>query len=351
MGNSEVGHLTIGSGRILYQDLVRVSGAVEDGSLLSNEALVGAFRRARERGGAVHLLGLVSTGGVHSHIDHLRALLELGRREGSRSRPGCTRSPTGATSPRRPSTIATLPAERIATVVGRYYAMDRQALGADDEGARRDRRGHGRAGRRPRGSGAGELRARRDGRVRRADRAPRAAALRPAQGHRDRLQLPPRPRPPADAAPARTPTSSMTATATTSRARSRSTSRRSRHPRGAEPRRPEAAARRRDGEVRPRDVLLQRRGGGAVAGEERILILPARRTELRPEAGDVRSRGRGTRRRGPRRRLRLLRRQLREPGHGRAHGVIPAVVQAVETVDGCLGRSSRRHIAPAASAS
>ncbi|HJX74789.1 MAG TPA: 2,3-bisphosphoglycerate-independent phosphoglycerate mutase, partial [Gaiella sp.] len=67
MGNSEVGHLTIGSGRILLQDLVRVSRAVEDGSLFENEALLGAFRRAKERDAAVHLLGLVSTGGVHSH--------------------------------------------------------------------------------------------------------------------------------------------------------------------------------------------------------------------------------------------------------------------------------------------
>jgi 2,3-bisphosphoglycerate-independent phosphoglycerate mutase len=127
MGNSEVGHLTIGSGRILYQDLVRVSRAVEDGSLFSNEALVGAFQRAKERGGEVHLFGLVSTGGVHSHIDHLRALLELGRREGLEGRTwvhaftdGRDVSPHAAVVD-----LATLPVERIATVVGRYYAMDR----------------------------------------------------------------------------------------------------------------------------------------------------------------------------------------------------------------------------------
>jgi 2,3-bisphosphoglycerate-independent phosphoglycerate mutase len=127
MGNSEVGHLTIGSGRILYQDLVRVSRAVEDGSLFSNEALVGAFQRAKERGGGVHLFGLVSTGGVHSHIDHLRALLELGRREGLEGRTwvhaftdGRDVSPHAAVVD-----LATLPVERIATVVGRYYAMDR----------------------------------------------------------------------------------------------------------------------------------------------------------------------------------------------------------------------------------
>jgi len=71
MGNSEVGHLTIGSGRILLQDLVRVNRAIETGELFSNEALRGAF----ERGENVHLLGLVSHGGVHSHLDHLQALL------------------------------------------------------------------------------------------------------------------------------------------------------------------------------------------------------------------------------------------------------------------------------------
>ncbi len=127
MGNSEVGHLTIGSGRILFQDLQRVNRAVGDGSLLANEALVGAFRRARERGGAVHLLGLVSTGGVHSHIDHVRALLELGTRQGLGDRTwlhaftdGRDVSPHAAAGD-----LATLPADRIATVVGRYYAMDR----------------------------------------------------------------------------------------------------------------------------------------------------------------------------------------------------------------------------------
>jgi 2,3-bisphosphoglycerate-independent phosphoglycerate mutase len=127
MGNSEVGHLTLGSGRILYQDLVRVSKAIEDGPFFENEALVAAFRRARERGGDVHLLGLVSYGGVHSHIDHLRALLELARREAMEERTwihaftdGRDVSPTSAASD-----LAELPADRIATVCGRYYAMDR----------------------------------------------------------------------------------------------------------------------------------------------------------------------------------------------------------------------------------
>jgi 2,3-bisphosphoglycerate-independent phosphoglycerate mutase len=144
MGNSEVGHLTIGSGRILDQDLQRVNRAVAHGSFPENEALVSAFRRARERGGDVHLLGLVSYGGVHSHIDHLRALLELARREGMEERTwihaftdGRDVSPTSAVH-----YLAELPDERIATVAGRYYAMDRdrrwertqRALGAILEG-------------------------------------------------------------------------------------------------------------------------------------------------------------------------------------------------------------------------
>ncbi len=127
MGNSEVGHLTIGSGRILFQDLQRVNAAVADGSFLENPALVAAFERARERGGDVHLLGLVSKGGVHSHLAHLQALLELARRLGMTERTwihaftdGRDVSPTAAVSD-----LAELPADRLATVVGRYYAMDR----------------------------------------------------------------------------------------------------------------------------------------------------------------------------------------------------------------------------------
>jgi 2,3-bisphosphoglycerate-independent phosphoglycerate mutase len=127
MGNSEVGHLTIGSGRILDQDLQRVSRAVATGAFFENEALVSAFRRARERGGDVHLLGLVSYGGVHSHIDHLRALLELARHEEMAERTWIHAFTDGRdvepTSSLRD--LAELPDERIATVAGRYYAMDR----------------------------------------------------------------------------------------------------------------------------------------------------------------------------------------------------------------------------------
>jgi 2,3-bisphosphoglycerate-independent phosphoglycerate mutase len=127
MGNSEVGHLTIGSGRVLDQDFQRVNRAIREGSFFENDALISAFRRARERGGDVHLFGLVSYGGVHSHIDHLRALLELAEREGMAHRTwihaftdGRDVSPHAALKD-----LAELPADRIATVAGRYYAMDR----------------------------------------------------------------------------------------------------------------------------------------------------------------------------------------------------------------------------------
>ena len=150
MGNSEVGHLTIGSGRVLFQDLMRVNVAVRDGSIFANASLRGAFARARERDGNVHLLGLVSQGGVHSHIDHLLALLELAEREGMAERTWIHAFTDGRdVSPHAAAVdLARLPATRIATVVGRYYAMDRdnraerteRAIAAilDGEGERAD---------------------------------------------------------------------------------------------------------------------------------------------------------------------------------------------------------------------
>jgi 2,3-bisphosphoglycerate-independent phosphoglycerate mutase len=118
MGNSEVGHLTIGAGRRLDQDLSRIHQAIEDGSFFESEALRAAF----ERGESVHLLGLVSYGGVHSHIDHLRALLRFAPEKTwiHAFTDGRDVSPHAAVRD-----LAELPAERIATVCGRYYAMDR----------------------------------------------------------------------------------------------------------------------------------------------------------------------------------------------------------------------------------
>ena len=118
MGNSEVGHLTIGAGRRLSQDFERVNHALADRSLFENPVLRGAF----ERGRRVHLLGLVSEGGVHSHIDHLRALLTIAPEKTwvHAFTDGRDVSPHAAIRD-----LATLPQERVATVVGRYYAMDR----------------------------------------------------------------------------------------------------------------------------------------------------------------------------------------------------------------------------------
>jgi 2,3-bisphosphoglycerate-independent phosphoglycerate mutase len=118
MGNSEVGHLTIGAGRRLYQDLLRVNKAVEDESFFKLPVLEDAFARGRR----VHLLGLVSHGGVHSHIDHLKALLRFAPEKTwiHAFTDGRDVSPTSAVHD-----LAELPLDRIATVVGRYWAMDR----------------------------------------------------------------------------------------------------------------------------------------------------------------------------------------------------------------------------------
>ena len=129
MGNSEVGHLTIGSGRVVDQDLMRVSRAIRSGAFFENPALIGAFERARERGGNVHLIGLVSYGGVHSHVDHLRALLELARQQKMAEQTivhaftdGRDVSPHAAAGDLRELVDE---GARIGTVVGRFYAMDR----------------------------------------------------------------------------------------------------------------------------------------------------------------------------------------------------------------------------------
>jgi len=118
MGNSEVGHLTIGAGRRLYQDLMRVNQSIADGSFFENETLLSAF----ERGRRVHLLGLVSHGGVHSHIDHVQALLRFAPEKTwvHAFTDGRDVSPTAAVHD-----LAELPPDRLATVVGRYFAMDR----------------------------------------------------------------------------------------------------------------------------------------------------------------------------------------------------------------------------------
>src|SRR5215470_11482631 len=82
MGNSEVGHLNLGAGRIVYQELQRIHMAMRDGSFAKNEALLQSIRHAKQTKRPLHLLGLVSDGGVHSHISHLKAILDVCKEEG-----------------------------------------------------------------------------------------------------------------------------------------------------------------------------------------------------------------------------------------------------------------------------
>src|SRR5699024_5610661 len=82
MGNSEVGHLNIGAGRIVYQSLTRINKAIEERTLFTNDVLLEAIERVKDTDRALHLFGLLSDGGVHSHIDHLFALLEMARENG-----------------------------------------------------------------------------------------------------------------------------------------------------------------------------------------------------------------------------------------------------------------------------
>jgi len=130
MGNSEVGHMNIGAGRVVMQDLPRIGLAVQDGSLARNEAVAGLIEALRTTGGTCHLIGLVSPGGVHSHQDHAAALAGILARAGIQVAIHAftdgrdTPPQSGADDLRRLQ--RTLPERaRIATVCGRYYAMDR----------------------------------------------------------------------------------------------------------------------------------------------------------------------------------------------------------------------------------
>lgn len=130
MGNSEVGHLNLGAGRIVYQDLTRINQAIADGDLSRNAVLQRAFARAV--GGRLHLIGLVSDGGVHSHIDHLIALSNAAAAAGAQDilvhaiTDGRDTSPTGGAGYLAKLAAALVPSQaKIATVIGRYYAMDR----------------------------------------------------------------------------------------------------------------------------------------------------------------------------------------------------------------------------------
>jgi len=133
MGNSEVGHLTLGSGKILYQNLPRITKSIMDGRFFKNEVLLKACQLARERGSNLHLIGLVSNGGVHSSIDHLYALLELAKTQGLDKfyvhaildgRDTSFDSGKGFIKDLE-SKLKKIKAGKIATVMGRFYAMDR----------------------------------------------------------------------------------------------------------------------------------------------------------------------------------------------------------------------------------
>ena len=132
-GNSEVGHLTIGAGRLIFQPLSRISRAIADGSFYENPALCAAVDRARDRGAAVHCLGLVSPGGVHSHQDHAVAIAELARRHGLGAvwfhafLDGRDEPPTSAAGFVRTfiDALHQVGVGEVVSVAGRYYAMDR----------------------------------------------------------------------------------------------------------------------------------------------------------------------------------------------------------------------------------
>ena len=133
MGNSEVGHTNIGAGRVVFQDLPRISRAIEDGSFFENEAYLEAMDDCKERDGALHLMGLLSDGGVHSHITHLFALLEMAKRRGlSRVYVHCFLDGRDVPPASGKGYVEQLAAKcrelgvgEIATVMGRFYAMDR----------------------------------------------------------------------------------------------------------------------------------------------------------------------------------------------------------------------------------
>ncbi len=133
MGNSEVGHLNLGARRIVKQDIVRIEKAIEDGSFFENPSFLGAIRTAAAAGGALHILGLVSDGGVHSHQDHAISLARLARREGlgrvftHAFMDGRDTPPRGGRAylEKYAADLAREGGGRIATVMGRYYAMDR----------------------------------------------------------------------------------------------------------------------------------------------------------------------------------------------------------------------------------
>ncbi len=133
MGNSETGHLNIGAGRIVYQEMVRISKSIQEGNFFGNEVLLSAIGKVRENGSALHLMGLLSDGGVHSHNEHLYALLRMARRAGLQDvyihavLDGRDVPPSSAAAylEEVEDVIRELGLGKVATISGRYYTMDR----------------------------------------------------------------------------------------------------------------------------------------------------------------------------------------------------------------------------------
>ena len=133
MGNSEVGHLNIGAGRIVYQELTRITKAISDGDFFENAAFLGAIENCKKNGTALHLMGLLSDGGVHSHNTHLYALVELAKKSGLTKvfvhcfMDGRDVPPSSGKGfvEQLDQKLSEIGVGKIATVMGRYYAMDR----------------------------------------------------------------------------------------------------------------------------------------------------------------------------------------------------------------------------------
>ena len=133
MGNSEVGHMNMGAGRIVYQELTRITKSIEDGDFFTNEALMGAVENCKKNNSSLHMFGLLSDGGVHSHITHLYGLLELAKRNGLTKvyvhgfMDGRDTPPQSGIDyvKQLEDKMAELGVGEIASISGRYYAMDR----------------------------------------------------------------------------------------------------------------------------------------------------------------------------------------------------------------------------------
>ena len=343
MGNSEVGHLNIGAGRVVMQDLPRIDHAIESGELAKNPVLGRFIEQLKQTGGTCHLMGLVSPGGVHSHQNHAVALAKILERAGIpvafHAFMDGRDTPPRAGADYMARLVADLPPSvPIATVSGRYYAMDRdnrwERVSKAYDG---DRRRQGRAVRR---SGRRDRRRLQQGRHRRVHPAGRHRRLSRHARRRRRalLQLPRRPRARAARRDPRSEFSGFQRTRTVKIAAAAGMTQYSEaaervpagalpaavaveHPRrGRRARRPHAAAHGRDREISARHVFPQRRPRGDLSRRGPHHGPLAQGRDLRPAARNV---GAGADRQGGRgdrlRQVRPDRAQLRQPRHGRPH--------------------------------